>query len=134
VRGRVGIHGTNCFYKSIVLKSFSREWAVFKGFYFFRSRLAFTVTRLYQGARREANDDLPPLEINFMPVSIAASAFSRTMRRYSAGEHLFFAIKSVRRVIVSQDAIVRFVINTGRDIFLRRFRAFMTASLIIRIA
>ena len=96
--------------------------------YFFLKRLAFAVARLCQGAMSVASDARPPLEIIFMLDSIAASAFSRTIRWYSAREHVSRAISSVRRAIVSQDASVRFVINKGRVVALRRLRAFMSTS------
>src|SRR5690348_4837312 len=48
------------------------------------------------------------------PDVAAARAFSRTMRWYSAGEHLFCATSSARRAIVSHDAIIRSVIKIGR--------------------
>jgi hypothetical protein len=90
-----------------------------------RRRLAFATARLRQGAKIEVIDALPPLERNFNPDVAAASAFSSTIRRYSAGEHLFCAISIVRRAIVSQDAIIRSVIMTGRDSLLRLLRGFM---------
>jgi hypothetical protein len=48
------------------------------------------------------------------------------MRWYSAGEHLFCIISSVRRAIVSQDAMIRSVIIKGGDTVLRRLRAVTT--------
>ena len=96
--------------------------------YFFLKRLAFAVARLCQGAMSVASDARPPLEIIFMLDSIAASAFSRTIRWYSAREHVSRAISSVRRAIVSQDASVRFVISKGRVVALRRLGAFMSTS------
>jgi hypothetical protein len=50
------------------------------------------------------------------------------MRWYSAGEHLFCATSSVRRAIVSHDAIIRSVIIIGSDTVLRRLRAVMTTA------
>jgi len=46
------------------------------------------------------------------------------MRRYSAGEHWFCTISSVRRIMVSQDANISSAITKGRDDF-RRFLAFI---------
>jgi hypothetical protein len=46
------------------------------------------------------------------------------MRRYSAGEHLFCSISSVRRAIVSQDANISSDITSGSDDF-RRLLAFI---------
>ena len=97
--------------------------------YFFRRRLALATARLYQGASTEAIDALPPLEISLSPDVAAARAFSRTMRWYSAGEHLFCATSSVRRAIVSHDAIIRSVIIIGSDAVLRRLQALMTNAL-----
>ena len=97
--------------------------------YFFRRRLALATARLYQGASTEAIDALPPLEISLSPDVAAAMAFSRTMRWYSAGEHLLCAISSVRRAMVSHDAIIRPVIIIGSDAVLRRLRALMTNAL-----
>jgi hypothetical protein len=57
--------------------------------YFFRRRLALATARLCQGPSTEAIDALPPLEISLSPDVAAAMAFSRTMRWYSTGEHLF---------------------------------------------
>ena len=45
------------------------------------------------------------------------------MRWYLAGEHLFCATSSVRRGIVSHDAIIRLVIIIGSDKVLRRMGA-----------
>jgi hypothetical protein len=51
------------------------------------------------------------------------------MRWYSAGEHLFCATSSVRRAIVSHDAIIRSVIIIiGSNTVLRRLRAVMTTA------
>jgi hypothetical protein len=47
------------------------------------------------------------------------------MRWYSAGEHLFCMTSSVRRAIVSQDAMIRSVIIIGSGTVLRRLRAVM---------
>jgi hypothetical protein len=97
--------------------------------HFFRKRFALAIARLRQGARTEAMDAPPPLEMNFNPDAAAASAFSLTIRRYSAGEQVFCTISSVRRVIVSQEANIRSVTVPGSDKFLRRLRAFtMNAS------
>jgi hypothetical protein len=79
--------------------------------------------RLRQGARTEAIDALPLLEITLIPDVAAAAIFSRTMRRYSAGEHVFRAISNVRRAMVSQEASINSVIITGSDDVLRRLRA-----------
>ena len=84
--------------------------------------------RLCQGPSTEAIDALPPLEISLSPDVAAARAFSRIMRWYSAGEHLFCATSSVRRAIVSHDAIIRSVIIIGSDTVLRRLRAVMTTA------
>ena len=92
----------------------------------FRRRLALATARLCPGASTEAMDALPPLEISLSPDVAAARAFSRTMRWYSAGEHLFCATSSMRRAIVSHDAIIRSVIIIGSDTALRRLRALMT--------
>lgn len=81
--------------------------------------------RLRQGARTEAIDALPLLEITLIPDVAAAATFSRTMRRYSAGEHLFCAISNVRRAMVSQDASIKSVIIIGSDDVLRRLRVVM---------
>jgi hypothetical protein len=53
------------------------------------------------------------------------AARRRTMRWYSAGEHLFCMTSSVRRAIVSQDAMIRSVIIIGSGTVLRRLRAVM---------
>jgi hypothetical protein len=82
--------------------------------------------RVRQGPSTEAIDALPPLEISLSPDVAAARAFSRIMRWYSAGEHLFCATSSVRRAIVSHDAIIRSVTIIGSDTVLRRLRAVMT--------
>jgi hypothetical protein len=92
--------------------------------YFFRRRLAFATARRYHGANIETAVALPPLEMSVSPVAAAASAFSLSIRPYSAGEHLFAAINSVRCVTVSHDANIRSVIIVGRDV-LRRLRAFI---------
>jgi hypothetical protein len=65
---------------------------------------------------------LPPPEARVSPEITAASAFSLTIRRYSAGEHLFCAISNVRRRIVSHDANIKPVIMAGVDTLLRRWR------------
>ena len=96
--------------------------------YFFRRRLALATARLCQGASTEAMD-APPLEISLSPDVAAAKAFSRTIRWYSAGEHLFCATSRVRRAIVSHDAIIRSVIIIGSDTVLRRLRVLMTNAL-----
>ena len=83
--------------------------------------------RLCQGPNTEAIDALPP-EISLSPDVAAARAFSRTMRWYSAGEHLFCATSSVRRAIVSHDAIIRSVIIIASDTVLWRLRAVMTTA------
>jgi len=93
--------------------------------YFFRRRFALATARLRQGASIEAIDTLEPAEISLRPDVAAATAFSRTMRWYSAGEHLFCMTSSVRRAIVSQDAMIRSVIIIGSDTVLRRLRAVM---------
>jgi hypothetical protein len=90
--------------------------------------LALETARLCQGPSTEAIDALPPLEISLSPDVAAAMAFSRTMRWYSAGDHLFCATSSVRRAIVSHDAIIRSVIIISSDIVLRRLRAVMTTA------
>jgi hypothetical protein len=90
--------------------------------------LALATARLRQGASTEAIDALPPLEISLSPDVAAARAFSRTIRWYSAGEHLFCAISSVRRAIVSHDAIIRSVTIIGSDTVLRRLRAVITSA------
>jgi hypothetical protein len=90
--------------------------------------LALAAARLRQGASTEAIDALPPLEISLSPDVAAAMAFSRTMRWYSADEHLFCATSSVRRAIVSHDAIIRSLIIIGSGTVLRRLRAVMTSA------
>jgi hypothetical protein len=67
----------------------------------------------------EAIDAWPLLEISRRPDAIAASAFSQTMRWYSAGEHLFCKIRSMRRAAVSQDASIKSAIIKGRHTVLR---------------
>jgi hypothetical protein len=94
--------------------------------YFLRRRSALATAWLRQGDISEVIDALPPLEMNFNPDAAAASAFSATIRRYSNGEHVFCAISSVRRAIVSQDATIRSAIMPGSDKFLRHLRVFMT--------
>jgi hypothetical protein len=71
---------------------------------------------------------LPPLEISANPAAAAASAFSPSIRLYSAGEHLFSAIRIPRSVTVSHDAKINSVIIVGKDV-VRRLRAFMTNDL-----
>jgi hypothetical protein len=96
--------------------------------YFFRSRFALALARRSHGAISEAIEAWPKLDISVIPVDIAAAAFSLTMRWYSAGEHLFLEIRSMRRVTVSQDASVKLVITKGSDTALL-FRVFMNPSL-----
>jgi hypothetical protein len=91
---------------------------------FFRRRFALVVARLCQGARTAVIDDRPPLDASLDPDSVTAAAFSRTMRQYSAGEHLSRTISSVRRIIVSQDANISSVITNRSDDF-RRLLAFI---------
>jgi hypothetical protein len=95
--------------------------------YFFRSRFALAVARRSHGAISEVIDACPKLDISVSPVDIAAAFFSLTIRLYSAGEHLFPEIRSMRREMVSQDASVRLVIIEGSDtaFLLRVFRVFM---------
>jgi hypothetical protein len=62
--------------------------------YFFRRRLALATARRCHGANIEIAVALPPLEMSVNPVAAAASAFSLSIRLYSAGEHLFSAINS----------------------------------------
>jgi hypothetical protein len=100
-------------------------WKKFLNHFLFRRRFAFAVARLCQGAMREVIDARPPLEINFRPDSIAATGFSRNIRWYSVGEHVFCQISIVRRPIVSQEASVRSAINKGTKTALRDLRAFM---------
>ena len=90
----------------------------------FRRRFALAIARLCQGVRSAAIDVGPPLDASLDLDSTAAAIFSRTMRRYSAGEHLFCAISNVRRASVSQDANISSVINSGSD-DLRRLLAFI---------
>jgi hypothetical protein len=99
--------------------------------YFFRSRFALAVARRSHGAISEVIDACPKLDISVSPVDIAAAFFSLTIRLYSAGEHLFPEIRSMRREMVSQDASVSLVIIEGSDIafLLRVFRIFMVALL-----
>ena len=71
--------------------------------YFRRSRFAFAVAPLCQGARR-ADGLLRAPRCGAAQARCAAFAFSNTMRRYSAGEHVPSAIISMRRAIVSHEA------------------------------
>jgi hypothetical protein len=70
---------------------------------------------LSQGVSSDAKGALPPEDINRIPDSIAAMAFSLTMRWYSTGEHRFWAIRSDRRAIVSHEVRAKSVIIQGRD-------------------
>jgi hypothetical protein len=93
--------------------------------YFFRRRLALATARLCQGVRIEVMGARLPAEISFIPDAAAASTFSLTIRRYSAGEQLFCIIISVRRVIVSHDDSIKSAIIAGSGTPLRRLRVFM---------
>jgi hypothetical protein len=99
--------------------------------YFFRKRFALATARRCQGANTEAVVAMPRLETSFEPDAVAASTFSLSIRLYSAGEHLFCAISSIRRVNVSHDANIRSVIIVGRDVF-RRLRTVITNGLGVR--
>lgn len=79
-------------------------WLARRGGYF-RSRLAFAVARLCHGFSNALADGLRPRDSS-AAASVIAAAFSRTMRWYSAGEHVFCAIMAVRRRTVSHDAAV----------------------------
>src|SRR5690349_6548426 len=68
-----------------------------------RSRLAFAVARLCHGASACL---LPRPPITAKADSCIAAAFSIAIRRYSAGEHVPLAIMTLRRAIVSHDAII----------------------------
>jgi hypothetical protein len=81
--------------------------------YLFRRRFALAFARRRQGASSEDIDALPPLEIRANPESAAASGFSLTIRRYSAGKQSFCAISKVRRMTVSHERSNRSVIMTG---------------------
>jgi hypothetical protein len=83
------------------------------------------MARRCHGAKIDAGVARPPPETSANPLAAAASAFSLIMRLYSASEHLFSAISSERRAIVSHDASISSVIIVGRDT-LRRPRAFIT--------
>src|SRR5215831_64427 len=87
----------------------------------FRKRLALATARVRQGASTEAVDALPALNTSRDADVAAASAFSRTIRRYSSGEQAFWAIRRVRRAIVSQDTSISSVIITGSEEPLRAY-------------
>ena len=72
--------------------------------YLLRKRFALAFARRYQGIRSEDTDALPPLAIRAKLEAATASAFSLTIRRYSAGEQSLWAISNVRRMTVSHDA------------------------------
>src|SRR5271165_369862 len=97
--------------------------------YFFRKRFALAIARVCQGASSAAKDTLPPLATSRDADLAAASAFSLTMRWYSAGEQSFCIIRRVRRVIVSQDASVKSVIIIASDNLLRYLRVLMAYAL-----
>jgi hypothetical protein len=92
--------------------------------YFFRKRLAFATARARHGDIREANDALSAPNTKRDADRAAASAFSLTIRRYSAGEQSFRSISRVRRAIVSHDANISSVIIAADDL-LRRLRTFI---------
>ena len=74
-------------------------------------------------------DALPPLAIRAKLEAATASAFSLTIRRYSAGEQSLWAISNVRRMTVSHDASIRLVIITGTETLFRRPRLAMAGFL-----
>src|SRR5271166_6286883 len=82
---------------------------------FSRRRLALATARACHGETGEASDALPALDTKRDADSAAASDFSLTIRRYSAGERSFWFISRVRRTIVSHDASISSVsiIGTG---------------------
>ena len=94
--------------------------------YFFRKRFALAIARECQGARSEVIVALPLPEMSRAADPAAASAFSFTIRRCSAGEPSFCKIRRERRVIVSKDASIRSLIITATDNPWRRLRPFMT--------
>jgi hypothetical protein len=79
-------------------------------YFFFRSLFALARARLEEGATAAVR--LLPV-ISAIIDRCAAVAFSATMRRYSAGEHVPFAIIKVRWKIVSSDVAVSPAINIG---------------------
>jgi hypothetical protein len=81
--------------------------------------------RLRQGARTAVIEGRSQPKASRNPDVAAAAAFSRTTRRYSAGEHLFCAISHARRAMVSQDADIKLVIIAVNEVVVRRLRAFM---------
>ncbi len=77
---------------------------------FLRRRLAFAVARRCQGA---STARVPRPDIMARVERCNAAAFSMTMRLYSAGVHVSWAIIKVRRTIVSHDASIISVIIKG---------------------
>ena len=72
---------------------------------FFRKRLTLAVARECQGTRSEVIAALPPPERSRTVDVAADSAFSVTIRPYSAGEQSFCMIRRERRVIVPKTRV-----------------------------
>ena len=86
------------------------------------SRRAFAVARRCQGARSAARPGALFARTSVEVERAAAAIFSRSMREYSADEHVPRAIMNMRRLIVSHEATASCAIITDDDSGALRFR------------
>jgi hypothetical protein len=101
------------------------EWTLPRATHLRRNRRALDVARRCQGARSAVQPGAFPGRDSREAVRLVAATFSSTIRVYSAGEHLPYAIIRLRRPTVSQDASVNSIIMRGSEAGDRRVRLLM---------